>query len=231
MGTPQVRAASHEGTPSGERVSWSTRIVFAAPAHAGEVLPFAHALPPGAHLVDTPDVGERRDATGAIVGLSVARELGSDVVIVLVAPRGETLAAPLVAGDAVQRVSLRGADDPRFEPGARAVRHVGWWGSDAVDDGARHACDAALGGERPALGLYVRATGTLATEGLVGEISTHASRTRAPALAAALVCVVGVGLLVAVWRKLRRDVRVEEAEADLEGAFTRMKEDAASSAK
>lgn len=224
MGAPVVRAASHEGVTASDRVTWKTDVVLGGSATRGDVIPFAHTLPLSAHVVDTPSLGVWRDATGAIAGLSVERELSRRVAFEVVAPRDGKLVAPLLESDAVQRVTLSGNDEPRFEADARMIRHVGWLATDSVDAHARGDCDAALGGEAPPLAIYVRATGTLASEGLRGELSTHASRTRTPALAVTLVLVALVAALVLLARKLRRDARVEEAEAELEDAFRRMDE-------
>lgn len=196
-------------TSNDERIG--TQVLLAAPLPAGTELTGVQAL---------------RDAQGRVVALQASpgpqRPAGFELRVPLAQVR-ETQVLPLAlpAGDALHRVVLD--RDLAFTPAARSglVAKLGRYSPTDVGHRASRRVDRAVGDEHIRLGaLYLPANATFVRAGgLQGKLTLRAERGARLALGIGGLFVVLVVLGGLGYRRLRRQVEVERAEAYLEKEF------------
>jgi len=222
-------AASHDATVEADRITWRTTYFGNDAPGTGDVVRVDLAAPircapeevRASHLVRVVRSGD------AITGFEIQEYAGwRDAIVVTVVQRIDrsavVLAPPLARGDAVQVVTVSGADELRFEPGgASFIRHVGYLATDDVDHAARAQCDDLVGRTFPpsASPIYLRGSSRVASEGIRGALTTASERSRPGLLGTAFAFVaIAIGLAL-FYRRLSGQARAEQAEAALREEF------------
>jgi hypothetical protein len=234
-----VVAASHEVTLSAEATRWRSEVLI-SPMATGEqrLLRFAQPLPASSVVQTVPEGGEpQRLGDGRIRGVvvrstdlkqAVWRRGGRVWPIrlrveqpALGASSDVRLDAPLVAGNAVQRVGIESTDGRRFAPAPELAleRHIGFLTAGDVDRQARADCDRALSGRwsPPKTDhIYLRASPLLREHGFAGTLEVAPAQRAGLALAAGGVFTGLLLLALFLYRRLGRSAELERAEAILE---------------
>jgi len=225
-----ILAAAHEGELAHAGILWrSTYQLTPAQEVTADRLRLVMAVPLPPEVVvqpGDPPSAPVYDEQGRIVGFDFVPvdllrhypQLQLELEQPLPARRGIRLAAPMVAGEAVQAVAVVGSEAVVFEPAPSTglLRHVGFSSARGLRPAERRRADRLLGPVHEGWGkgrVYLRSSPRLAEAGgLTGDLLETTERTR-PALA-----VVGIVMpmlvlgLVVVHRALDRPAKVERAE-------------------
>lgn len=217
-------AATHEGTWQAGHVLWETEW-RAEPATTA--LTFAVPLPPDSRVAGgTAAPRARLDADGRIVGLALERPVPGGTVRLSVpqALEEDVLWAPLLEGDAPQRIVFEGA---RFtpDPSLGLEKHIRYWAAPDLASRERQQFERAWkrgGGDRAHTAdqaIYLRANGAVADAGLLGRLGPDEAAS--PVLYAVLGGTLAVLLAsaVALYRGLAAAARAEANHAYIHRNF------------
>lgn len=218
-----VVASAHEGTFTGTTIEWTSTFV-AVPGIAGRDREIVLAAPLGTDVEVVSGASPVRSPDGRIVALALASHAGR-VTVRLRQPAMAgpvTLAAPVAAGEAVQRVTLDGGRF-RADRGLGVEERLGWSRQPEIDRRERRATDRQLGLHfRPSdQAIYLRGDARIADAGgLVGGLQAGG---RPPYVAMAIgglfvLLVAGMGVSV---RALGRQAKAESVDAYIRDEFVR----------
>lgn len=232
--TVRVLTAAHEGELADQAILWrSTYELAPAQQASAEVLRLEMAVPLPADVqvhAGEPPLAPVLDEQGRIVGFDVVPtdllrhypQLRIELEQPLPERRGIRLAAPMVAGDAVQAVAVVGSETAIFEPAPSTglLRHVGFSSARGLQAAQRRRADQLLGPAWQGWGkgrVYLRVgPQLLEAGGLTGDLLETPERTRpALAVAGAVLPLLVLGLVL-MHRRLDRSAKVERAEKVLE---------------
>lgn len=202
-----VLAAAHHGVATGEGIAWTSTLVVDAPTEVALVAPLPAELLGADTLVKD----------GVVTGL---RLKDRRTVVRWTQPGHDTLQPPLVAGEAVQRVTLHGL---RYtpDPALGLESHLGHATQPEIDRGRRFAVERTLGHPR-ANPIYVVAdTRVVAAGGLAGTVAPGGETPRSTELAVAAIFSVVVGGLALATRLLGRRAQRVDRESYIREEFIR----------
>jgi hypothetical protein len=222
-----VSSAAHEGRFTGQDIEWESTLLLDHPHGVETEVMLAVPLPASAEVVGgEPRAAEAvRDETGAIVALEVPSSPRVTVRIRQPATFGDvSLAAPIVEGGAVQRVTLDGAD---FVPDEGLVleSHLRGRSQPGIDMRDRREVDGAIGGHRPRAHegpMYLVADARLRDAGgLNGTLRAADHRSASVVLAIGGAFAGVLALCALAWKALGRFVESEAVEAYIRREFVR----------
>lgn len=206
-----VIQVAHDGSWVADGIRWTTE--WRADADEGWV-PLAAPLPADAE-VTCPGAVAERDERGRIIGFTPRiPDTGGRFEVTLAQPLdADTLAVPVLAGPAVQRVTVEGIDF-RPAPELGFDKHTRYWAPTALAgrERARFERDwRRRGGQRARpwdQAVYFRADPTLA-RGLPGRSTPEGSVSVAVQALLALVLVALLGFATLLYRSLESQARSE----------------------